>query len=1119
MKQGYGHVFSHRRGTRDRNDAATNKVRSTDASTEEIDWSSIVPSPERPGVTSLQPDEAFSEISRRVRRECQYLCLLPSQESSNRSNRDWLKCASTLVVSCLNLESPNPIGWDRPDEGIIDRGIGFPFFGVFSILRGPQPWQATRTLIANIVYDLLEAEGLDDWVTSEERWKALYESSKFRIEQYLLRWNAGFGADHNSDLLQQYTKSVWDRFKKDYIIMLQKRAAAIVPIHALSERYVCIVASKLAESLPKVLTIQESEIRHIDQNNKSTEDCRHILQKTVSKLRYCYFPLLEGEDVALENVCNIVWKRLVSMYPTQLDSAAVIDRLLVDASSTNKIASVLNDLEQDNGCLTDLNGLLRVRIYLPKLVESSQSNGVSAYTSVDRSSTSNNSINSEFNTSSKITVAAPDRQCDWELSAEKKVNARVYASCNGDCYWGHIITMTKIQNDRNAGDENEGSDKNIHRDEFLYTVIFEDGDVREKLTNKQIITEVEYIKVFNKKPPSPHSSRRASKRARTVEGQKRLSGPWLIAPLTDDNLNRNYGDDANEISFPNGTASVVNTELFQNTNTLSLQELNEVKCYDCVLCQMPDCGRCHSCRQNEQERSRRCCVRKMCCKIPTKLKSQPALGFPDKNWRFVFDHPLKTMNLRSTTRSFSLPGLRITSPDGRQFLSLETAFASVPHACIPDAISLVTRFLSQVGSLRYVSFTGHFLVDKKFCVDFTSSSGRSITLYGAIVGCMRSGEMKKNEENHVFIIQYNNDVLEIARSMGIEARAIQIVSAEFAWGSVIAFERKTNCNRKAIVKIDQSTPCETWIVPDIRIDEVVLQTDGTKVPQLTIVARGYKFLLRAKLVAGRYGVFITCTQLQEMSLDSDSEEEIYFKPGELVDIGVFSPRRDDDTMPLASFILKNYIHSFKCGRWAFLRDEDCGAYDITDKNAELHSEACTQIYPYIRKCELEDFPLIHARLDPSGKVHYLLGIPYRGCWEEFESAMHSFAPLFSGAELETTVANGFNFTNRRHAEKSTMGIIKTFQVEDIIACIKHLNEMFAENSEVQEWSQDIIFRSYKVVRRLKERAVEMADLMKTLRPGGERTDINMSGANDLADALNDLRRLEEQLQKKKDSIS
>lgn len=180
----------------------------------------------------------------------------------------------------------------------------------------------------------------------------------------------------------------------------------------------------------------------------------------------------------------------------------------------------------------------------------------------------------------------------------------------------------------------------------------------------------------------------------------------------------------------------------------------------------------------------------MCCKIPTQLKSQPALGFPDENWRFVFDHPLKTMHLRSTTRSFSLPGLRITSPDGRQFLSLETAFASVPHACISDAISLVTRFLSQVGSLRYVSFTGHFLVDKKFCVDFTLSSGRSITLYGAIVGCMRSEEMKKNEENHVFIVQYNHDVLEIAKSMGIEVRAIQIVSAEFAWGKeVVTFFR------------------------------------------------------------------------------------------------------------------------------------------------------------------------------------------------------------------------------------------------------------------------------------------------------------------------------------------
>ncbi len=282
---------------------------------------------------------------------------------------------------------------------------------------------------------------------------------------------------------------------------------------------------------------------------------------------------------------------------------------------------------------------------------------------------------------------------------------------------------------------------------------------------------------------------------------------------------------------------------------------------------------------------------------------------------------------------------------------------------------------------------------------------------------------------------------------------------------------------------------------------------------------GYKFVFRRKLVAGRYGVFITCTPLREMSLDSDSEEEIYFKPGELVDIGIFSPRQDDDILPLPSFIMKNYIHSFKCGRWAFLCDEGCRAYDITGNSAELHSEASTQIYPYIRKCEQEDFPLIHVRLDPSGKVHYLLGIPYRGCWEEFESGMHSFAPLFSGAELEATVANGFNFTNRRHAEKSTISVVKTFQVDEIRACIEHLNNMFPEVGEVQTWPQDIIFRSYKVVRHLKERTLEMMDLMKTLRPKGEITDVKTSGDDYLVDALNDLMHLEEQLQKKKDCSS
>ena len=243
---------------------------------------------------------------------------------------------------------------------------------------------------------------------------------------------------------------------------------------------------------------------------------------------------------------------------------------------------------------------------------------------------------------------------------------------------------------------------------------------------------------------------------------------------------------------------------------------------------------------------------------------------------------------------------------------------------------------------------------------------------------------------------------------------------------------------------------------------MVAQPNGTMQPQFTLVVRGYKFVFRAKeskLQDGRtqYGLFASCIPLKS---GSNIGEEINFrvreginiifhqskyamsyyslfisilgyKPGEMVDLGVCSPLRKSDSKELSVFIAKNYIHSLKCGRWGFLGSDDSMMHDITDDaSGDLHELASTRGLSYIRKWNEDDqSPTIHARLDPDGNVHCLLGIPYQGNWSKYESDMRQFAPLFNGQEMELTISHShIQGNNKRSTETKHLQVIRMFQV-------------------------------------------------------------------------------------------
>lgn len=136
-------------------------------------WRSIVPSSCTLGLAELEIDEVIDEIQRRVRQEAKNLCLFPSENfiepnsegglSKQKRINEWLICATSLVFHSLNLDSPNPIGWDDYEDSFVlsklqsgEVAPSYWILGAFCRLRGAQPWQATRSYIVNKVYEHLE---------------------------------------------------------------------------------------------------------------------------------------------------------------------------------------------------------------------------------------------------------------------------------------------------------------------------------------------------------------------------------------------------------------------------------------------------------------------------------------------------------------------------------------------------------------------------------------------------------------------------------------------------------------------------------------------------------------------------------------------------------------------------------------------------------------------------------------------------------------------------------------------------------------------------------------------------------------------------------------------------
>ncbi|KAL9184894.1 hypothetical protein ACHAXT_002671 [Thalassiosira profunda] len=537
----------------------------------------------------------------------------------------------------------------------------------------------------------------------------------------------------------------------------------------------------------------------------------------------------------------------------------------------------------------------------------------------------------------------------------------------------------------------------------------------------------------------------------------------------------------------------------QQTKRKSNSPREEGACGRCLLCRTPRCGHCFPCvfqseqttegKEGQGETGR--CLRK--------LRPAAPLGFPP-GWSFAFDDPTIPSPVFGPSRPLSLAGLRLASPSGGVFRSLAAAIDRIAFASAEEAVDLVARFLVHVGSSRHMSDPDHFLVGKGYSHEFTTANGATVVLFGKVAACLRPAGGSE-DDLPVFFVQYDGDARSMANGTGVDGLpSLQIVDAGAAWGGGVAFERRSHRRRgpdSVIRSVDQSTPVETWVAPDARVEEVVEGTDGTRLPRLIVVARGYKFVFGTRAVdwggaqQRQCGVFATCTPLHD-----GSDGELNLKPGELIDLGVFAPLRPEDETSLAAFVLKDYLHSFTVGRWGVVAGQDDVAHDLTDDaTGELHEIAARSTLSHVRTQRTKGpRPTIHARYDPGGKVHFLFGILYEGNWAEYGSGMRQLAPLFGGGEVEATVDWRHGLGKRAAADAKCLESMGVFQMQDIVACRDRLERLLEANAS-EARPPAFVERAKRAVDRLEERSNELLTLLADVQ---SRENEDMSDVPDVS---------------------
>ena len=588
----------------------------------------------------------------------------------------------------------------------------------------------------------------------------------------------------------------------------------------------------------------------------------------------------------------------------------------------------------------------------------------------------------------------------WKISQKKILGARVFAEfTNGQAYWGNIV-----------GIQGTSRGKNLR-----YKVLYEDGDVLDNLSEEHVITEKTYIDRYPEYPPYPNPKKRTlRKMLKDARDRKKKSTPVNSTVVSDPAVKKQRVVDldasdqavataAPTVAWPShrygkAQAAAINlmgslhplpptvqekyadwyTSGDQLVDSWSPSKLFQKRCKTCLLCTKKDCGLCTSCLRNHHRKgeSKEICFHRMCSKIAPKNKAQRALGFPP-GYLFYFEEHLEhsfsqsTQTVQSNSAS-TVSGLHILAPDGRIFSKPYSAARLLGDR----QDTAVQQFNAHVGLASYDVNPHHFLVGRGYCCEWTDVKGHNRLIFGKISKCFKTRGLPK------FLVEYSDKSRSLLNSMSNSAygRPIPVteeIDCDNAWGGCVNFERNMKLNRgpgSVIKSLDRTMACRTVIVPDVRAERIV-DYNGDKVPELTLLVRGYKLVFSVKtstIPKAGYGVFVTCTSLLPTIAGGRQggtcSDVFRLMAGELLDLGIYAPFKKSDTKHACVFNCKTYCFSMKTENYSFNCPDVDYTYDISDdKTGEPHDVARQHIPMYFNETTT-DAETVHAEHDPEGSV-------------------------------------------------------------------------------------------------------------------------------------------------------
>jgi len=506
----------------------------------------------------------------------------------------------------------------------------------------------------------------------------------------------------------------------------------------------------------------------------------------------------------------------------------------------------------------------------------------------------------------------------------------------------------------------------------------------------------------------------------------------------------------------------------------------------------------------------------MCFEKPVEAKASPAVGFPS-GWRFYFAQEFTSSGRRKGAPMYTpTPNLWILSPGGKTYRSVE---AAVGGQRLPDGEHIVRKFCQHVGlsagdgkarsqeavwkttkrspkkQVEYDSEeesssddssadeADNFLVGRTLCFAWTNLQGRQKEVYGIVTKCQEKEdevttcEVKFMEESRAMVNAIDNDC-------GSTVPESQVFDCELAIGACMRYEEQNPGREERLTECYCDMPFYLqWTTPAFRHDELVEGPYGM-LPRLRLSIRGFCLELNvkpSKIPGAGNGVFLTCTRV-----DGAKGDVLRLAAGELIDLGVYAPLLLRDKKSEASFAIKTFLHSNKPEEVAFDPNEEGFQYDITDDvTGELHAEAKKRIYAYANESEDENLITIHARHDPEGSVHYLLG--------HAKESQGDFVVPCNGSEIEVylkygpgyekvRIRKGYSFCSAEQKESileelkdedlSDIINMNHFETEEVVSAANFLVELFS-TTDTTMVADSVVERALTCAAVLRRRAQQL----------------------------------------------